>query len=1330
MKYKALVLFFLIICLNYRVASAGSFPIKINDVSGLNSPWPIVASISFPEGELTDSTEIRIMNGEREVPSQVDVTATWRDGSIRWALAGFTASPQGNYRAEFGEGIKKGRYPTPLKVTRQKDGGFEINTGVAIYRFDKEKLLPEDGWLISGKERIQILKNSGSGTYLIDNSGRRATVSGTGSEIEGTFIKEGTGRVVVRRSGWYITSTGEKVAKADVWFYFSAGVPYIRITHSLLFTENTNKVWFKDYGLEFKTPEGPRNVYCAVGKDSQEVQKIENEGEEVFLLQAEYPHFAEREYKATIGKSINSRDTVLKEIGTAGDWAHGDYGSFGITLVMPWLAERFPKEISFGERGARAVLWSGRSGKELDFRVKTLVKDYYGIWVTGIKSLRTKELDEVVSNAQGTARTHDIWFLPHIGKYSEQAVKQSGIAGARQILAIADPEWLCETEAMGYPMLHKDEKRFPDEEFLISEYWDRFIIPLKAFPMMGYISWGCYPDRSYGERGGKPMSTFHAISTLREYGVRREPWRHFARSGERRYYDYGHRFSRFTGDWYLAHTDAPGSPGKQKGGFISSPGGGGRAGLLPLFWGDRARPFGINAGDIGHWLLEYYLTGDEYSKDLLNLVKETFEKVEWNPKYFGTAQFQAVGMRTLLTFYIMDWDENAGRVLKDHINRIVDMESQNGSCLFKNSYGSMYKDHRLSHNVLEYYLETRDELAKEAFIKLLDQRYRFDRRQAPVSYKNYDAFTHSIGYWLTGDKRFRSVVEQTVRDALYYTKLRPLAEDLKQKENDPLEWPNLYVSPPFSGPRTSFYMAHHEYHNPFIGMPTALKFLSKEGWSGATTPLLIKSMKNPDVKILFDHTEGEKTRLSIFVKSRRKNLLLPEVIPYPYDTNSKPLDKIKIDVEEQMPPGKIYLEREKITPPKSWYYHLYVTVPKEIPTGLYLISFNEKDTFALLDTTSKTASLYCPEGFWPICVGEHIGTNARGIPGEGRPAYFKVPKDLKELEILIGRPVRVKAPDGSVVIEWSDKNIGKMSIPVLGRGGSWSIEYYSSSFRGTTTPCFVKLLNVEPVISFGSPELLPEKTTEIVPTSLTEIEPSLQLEFVNGISGKAVKLSGDTSISYTIGDSFQEGYTFFPEEKGTVEFWFRPNWSTWEIPIQMSNEKSISFLKGPFINLFHEYKSKLGFRNIYGSLNITVQEKTKGAISAGSKGRYFFREGEWHHIAYTWDIKKGTSKMDGELNVFLDGKMMARSSSPYPLPLLKGAKLFELADTCKEVIIGPFNGTMDLLRISDVIRYKEDFEAPKDYGLDNNTRTFFNFDGSLTGVSAFSKDKVEAKEAE
>ncbi|MCK9266100.1 LamG domain-containing protein [bacterium] len=1310
-----LIIFFLFFSFTLK---AGEFPIKINDISGLSTPWPLIASIPFPEGELTDSSNIRILSGEKEVPSQIDVTATWRDGSIRWALAGFTASPQGNYRVEFGEGIKRGKYPNPLKVAKQPNGGFEINTGVAIYRFDKNQLLPDEGWLIAGKEKRQILKNSGAGVYLIDNANREARVSGEASEITNTFLKEGPNRLAVKRSGWYVTTSGKKLARADIWLYFTAGVPYVKITHTLIFTEDTNKVWFKDYGLEFKTPEQPKETYFALGKPETDAQisRIINNGDETYILQADYPHFAERDYKATLGRSDNGKDTIVAELQTVGDWGYGDYGNYGITLVMPWLAERFPKEISFGKKGAKTVFWSGRSGKELDFRISSLIKDYWQNWAPGFPTPNESILSRP-SNAQGGSRTHDIWFLPVPDTYKEEKVKKLALASTKQVLVLATPEWVCSTEAFGCPMLHKDTKNFPAEENLLSEYWQRMILPLKAFPMNGFMAWGCFPSRSYHEAKGKPYAALNTIESLRDYGLRREPWRLYARSGERTYYDLGHCFSRFTGDWYVAHCDAP---EKRMGNFINSRSYGGKYPKLPVFWGDYTS-VNINAGVIDNWLFEYYLTGDEKSLDIVYKIKEAFVETKW------TIQPTDTSIKTFITLSMLDWDENAIQTAKNIAYSIIDLKSQNG--LKGGGYGALYKDHRTSFALAEYYLQTGDELVKEAILKLIDQRYRFDRRYRPAGHKNHDLFMHSLGYWLTGEESHKRVVEQTLRDLLHYTSLNPLKEQLKQKPENPLEWSNLYIFPIFPGPRTTFHLGQHEFHNPFIGIPTALKFLDKEGWSGKTTPILVKPMSNPVGKILFSHKKGEKTKMSLYLETEEKEIKL-NIFPYPENKQSRPVAGIKTDIEEMMPFGKYFLSRPEKYPVTDKKYHIYLEIPSETTSGLYLLSFSEKDTFTLLEISSDKAGLYCPDGFWSICVGDHSGSEF-GRAGEGRPAFFYVPENLKELEIFLGRSVRLRAPDGSIVVDWSNKNIGELVVPTEGRGGMWSVEFYTTSVQGRSTPFFVKLLNVEPIVTFGSPDFFPENTTgkPIKVASVASPSSKTDLQFSEGITGKAVKLSGAQTLKFSKGEPVNSGgYTYFPFEKGTIEFWFKPDWTTWEIPMEMTQIIDIPFLTSSHIKLFHRYWNLLNFTNIYGMLRVEVLEQEKNRVAAGFQGRHFFKTGEWAHISYTWDIKESDKNMEGEMNIFINGKKLLTKNAPYRINQVKGTTFFKLADDKnKEIVLGPFNGNMDLLRISDRVVYTEDFEPSKKYGLDKNTRVFFNFDNNLKGVSAFTKEPVVGK---
>jgi hypothetical protein len=70
---------------------------------------------------------------------------------------------------------------------------------------------------------------------------------------------------------------------------------------------------------------------------------------------------------------------------------------------------------------------------------------------------------------------------------------------------------------------------------------------------------------------------------------------------------------------------------------------------------------------------------------------------------------------------------------------------------------------------------------------------------------------------------------------------------------------------------------------------------------------------------------------------------------------------------------------------------------------------------------------------------------------------------------------------------------------------------------------------------------------------------------------------------------------------------------------------------------------------------------------------------------------------------------------------------FNISKEDREVVLGPFKGTMDSLRISDIVRYRQDFTQPETvFEKDINTRALFLFDGTLKGSSALSAEPVEA----
>ena len=1216
MKGRCFFLLFVAFLFGVVSLHAGEFALRVDDISGLDNPWPLVASLAFPEGELKDVQAIRIMSGGREVSCQVDVAALWRDGSIRWALAGFTSSPAGQYRVEYGPGMKRSMYPNPLKVTRHDGGGLTVETGAAVYRFDSDKLMPEEGWLVSGGRRTAVLEGSGSGAYLVDNSGRTGRISGAAAEVENTVLKEGPGRFVIKRSGWYVTDKGEKLARADAWFYFSAGTPHVKITHSLILTEDTNKIWIRDYGLEFRTPDAPGNVYLAEGQAGKEsIRRVEAQGEEVYMLQDTYPHFAERESRAVVGKN----GKPVSEFQVAGDWAHGDYGRYGITLVMPWLAERFPKEISFGPGGARAVLWSNRSGRELDFRSSTLAKEYWQSWVEkGYASPGREKLVKLPSNAQGAAGTHDVWFMPGQPVSDSELVRKEAVAAARSPLVLAEPQWLCKTEALGVPMHHRDTARFPKEEEYIADCWDRLLLPNQVFPMNGYINWGHSPYLGYLKRGGQWVANFQSYGNMNCYFLQRHAWYLYARSGERRYFDYGHRYNRITGDYALVHWDAPDKP---RGTFIKQKA---PISALPHYWGNSSNRYDMYPNDIGHWPLEYYLTGDERSRDITMLIGDTFKK-NWNfDEATNTREAHSfLTIRKFIEIYKLTMDEFFARKAKELADVYINMDEQTGIAQKYSDYGCpMYKDQRHVVDLYMYYRETGDEPGKQAFLKILDHRYRFNRNPKAYSYQSIAAFAYPIAYGMTGNENYLKVAAETMRCG-FKTFPETLEEELKKMPANPDQWQVL----------PNFGIAQHTH--PFMAMPAAMKFFRDKNWESEKWPVLVKSSQVNRSGMLFSHTRGNDTVFNIHVVTPSGGKIRTELFSYPISSRPKTIPGIKTESEQRIliPRilGKGTMNRDEDA---EFQYHVRVTVPSTLDTGFYLLYFGGTEAFTVLDATTEKVALYCPEGFWTAAEVEGdgwavTGQLAAGRLGEDAPFFFRVPEGLENLEIFLGRPQIVKAPDGTVVVEGKNENTGRIVIPVRGRSGTWSLHTVEGGIQGAPL-VFTRLLNVEPVVAFGSPDRIPEDTGGKPVTVTVFSEPSDNLEFVEGVHGKGLRLAGKKSVSFPAGDELEQGgYRFFPGIQGTVEFWFKPDWSTQDIALGRGDSFRIrSLLEGPHAHLGYRYGARFGQRYFYSDLILELLgelsgEKVKPSFTqhkslVGREERHLFRQGEWNHIAYTW----------------------------------------------------------------------------------------------------------------
>ena len=326
-------------------------------------------------------------------------------------------------------------------------------------------------------------------------------------------------------------------------------------------------------------------------------------------------------------------------------------------------------------------------------------------------------------------------------------------------------------------------------------------------------------------------------------------------------------------------------------------------------------------------------------------------------------------------------------------------------------------------------------------------------------------------------------------------------------------------------------------------------------------------------------------------------------------------------------------------------------------------------------------------------------------------------------------PVTVLRADGSVGLDEKAEKMGEISIPAEGKYGTWCVKGRPRGGPPIPFCPHIRLINVPPIVASAPERLLraPLKPTSEAPTWSPPTG-----DFADGIVGKAIHLANGRTLKFPRGEKLADGsYQHFPAREGTIELWFRPDWSTAWLPVKDGERINRSFVRGLSIDFYYRYGFGPWRNNFYAFLDLL----TKGALGRPDEGkrgeiggqtRYFFKAGEWCHLAAVWKISEGKRGTEGDFAVFINGRRQPRMWE-YPFPLT-GRDRYVLKEAVSSITIGCPEGCVDEMRISKLARYKEDFAPSKQsFITDAYTAALFHFDGDANGLSGASGEPVEAR---
>ncbi len=202
--------------------------------------WPITTGVPFAQGTLGSEEQVRLVRGEEEVPAQVQLTARWPDGSVKWLLVTFLASApaagQADYHLECGPRVRWAAVGEGLRVTPSGAAvaetrvfvvdGVEISTGALSLRVDRQGNLRD----VSADGGRRFADNARAGTVAEDSQGT------TFLPGEGTLEIEESGpiRAVVKTICPLRDAKGVPLAQIEQRIEAYRGLPWIRLHHTLV----------------------------------------------------------------------------------------------------------------------------------------------------------------------------------------------------------------------------------------------------------------------------------------------------------------------------------------------------------------------------------------------------------------------------------------------------------------------------------------------------------------------------------------------------------------------------------------------------------------------------------------------------------------------------------------------------------------------------------------------------------------------------------------------------------------------------------------------------------------------------------------------------------------------------------------------------------------------------------------------------------------------------------------------------------------------------------------------------------------------------------------
>ena len=1208
---------------------------------------PLTFGVPFPAGALWDVGRLSVVDDEgRPLPAQMEITGRWaKDGAIKWVRVDALAGRPGGCNIAFRNDREDLPKPTqPVKVVETENG---VNVTVAGVTYVLGKGHSPIRAIRRG-ERILATADGARGLYVMNQN----DLVGDAASDDETMTVEARGPVAasVRFEGFYRAKDGTQFARHITRCEFFAGQPAVNVTHTLILTNDTNELWLKEAGWEFTVKPGanPAALFALSRGDWRKtVRTPVGEDQIAFMIQDDHTQFGGGRNHFYVARQSDKADPERLAEGTeCGDWAAlaGDGG--GLMVSCRDTALQHPKEFAVSPGHFSFLLFSNRTGEAIDFRPEALIKR----WNKGGRLSKGNWLEQIrktESNAVGWSKTHQFFFRATPPNPKPEALAELSRLHSQPVLAMPDPEWIHRSRVLG-PLHPKDPKRFPEVEAFIEKSFEPWRASAERFDEYGFIDYWSGPHYS-----GFPSSHRYRLS----YTLRNDAWLLYARSGDRKIFDFASNTARTFMDAMMARWDGP-SRGKGlsriRGLFLSS--GGSFYDKLPYYWENGAYPEFSTDTTLNHILTYYHLCGYRRGKDVVEEYQDGLKRW-WGgaPSQFRRTWRPLMLLRCLRQSYTLTWDDDLRTMINSVLNFVYDPEITVALTKDRPYNSPTYKTATDVSSVIRTYRQF----------------------GGPRLHEMADKLSRYWWYRYLGRSTQNRLQRGLVADFLYEETKAPaiaagLALSMRQQTGE-------------TGPTGVSQVVAR-----FQGLPYSQSVVAR---AGADTNSLISWAGFDDFgfPVRLVTSKGKQDTLKLTVNTRNS-----------FDVGGnlevKPVGRVSgyglggIQLREYI--GRSY----------------DVLIPKDADAGAFALNTNAPGETVAVTNGRFPLVVYAPEYFRPAPVIQHPFA----------PIYFKLPEGEKDGAIFFEGLARLFDPEGKP--HGDGKPIrGWVDLPP-DKPGLWSFQPVEN--------WLVKVRNLPPFFAFRDPAYYfePAIPWEREPPPDTSQLPAEQL-YAPGVSGlpgdKALHLTGKRPFTLEGGKPLGKGRRseFLPFHEGTIEWYFKPQWSTFDLWPKTRKPLIRLDTDGPPWQLLYAVQPdrdrwppmRSHYSHVFRPSFQTTHESTR-LRSFYACRRAIVERGEWIHVAWVWGQKTtiGAHRDKKSIvtqRVYVNGKLGQNFHYSYVnvRPRYRPQRL---------TLTGAMDGLVDKLRVSDNMRYNVDFDPPardRPLTVDEHTLAVFEFDGNVDG---------------